>query len=65
MSHEIRYYPCPHCKRRPHLRFTEDMKAKIIEMECEFCLHTFDVDERNTRQVNPEIDIINKGLGES
>lgn len=54
MSHEIRYYLCPNCKRKPHIRFTEEMKDKIIEIECEFCLHKFDVDEKNTTSSQPD-----------
>ncbi|MEP4888681.1 MAG: hypothetical protein ABJV04_01525 [Aliiglaciecola sp.] len=60
MSFEIRYYTCPHCKRKPHIRFTEDMKGKIIEIECEFCLHAFEIDEKNTPQAQPDTHPINR-----
>lgn len=61
MSYEIRYYPCPKCKRSPHIRFTEDMKDKIIEMECEFCLHKFDVNEKDDPQSKPDTHQITRG----
>lgn len=60
MSYENRYYACPNCHRKPHIRFTADMKDKIIEVECEFCLHKFDVDEKQTPQVQAEIHTINR-----
>lgn len=60
MSYEVRYYRCPKCKRSPHIRFTEDMKGKILEIECEFCLHTFEVNEKDDPQSKPETNLINR-----
>ena len=60
MSYENRYYPCPNCQRKPHIRFTDEMKDKIIEIECEFCLHTFEVDEKHTPQVQADTHMINR-----
>lgn len=61
MSYEVRHYLCPKCKRSPHIHFSEAMKEKIIEIECEFCLHEFEVDEKNTAQTKPETHQINRG----
>ena len=61
MPLNIRYYYCPNCKRSPHIRFTEEMKGKIIEIECEFCLHKFEVSEKNTPPANPDTHQITRG----
>lgn len=54
MSYQIRYYPCPRCGRHPHIRYTDKMKDKVLKIECEFCLHTFEIDERTTPPVKPD-----------
>jgi transcription elongation factor Elf1 len=60
MLYKNRYYGCPNCKRKPHIRFTEDMKDKMIEIECEFCLHKFDVDEKKKPHSQPDTHQINR-----
>jgi hypothetical protein len=36
------------------------MKGKILEIECEFCLHTFEVNEKDDPQSKPETHPINR-----
>lgn len=60
MPYETRYYPCPNCQRKPHIRLTEEMKGKVLEIECEFCLHKFDVNEKDTPQAEPDTNTITR-----
>jgi transcription initiation factor IIE alpha subunit len=53
MPDETRYYLCPNCDRKPHIRYTQEMQGKALEIECEFCLHVFEVDD-NTPKVQPD-----------
>lgn len=63
MSTETKYYQCPACKRRPHLKLSQEVKAALpnqgVLLECEFCLHEFMV--RDTTPTGaPETHVIRK-----
>lgn len=61
MAYQVRYYPCPHCNNIPHIKFTEEMKEKILEIECEACKRVFEVDEKNTPQAESKTHPIYRG----